>query len=49
VVEIILRRDLLQARVQHRLEPWLGQGIGVDRRTKRECDRVARRFGLALA
>ena len=47
-VEIVLRRDLLQARVQHRLEPCLGQGIGVDRRAKRERDRVAGRFGLAV-
>ena len=49
VVEIVLRRDLLQARVQHRLEPGLGQGIGVDRRAKRERDRIAGRFGLPFA
>ena len=48
-VEIVLRRDLLQARVQHRLEPCSGQGIGVDRRAKRERDRVAGRFGLPFA
>ena len=43
-VEIVLRRDFLQARVQHRLEPRLGQRVGVDRRAKRERDRVAGRF-----
>ena len=48
-VEIILRRDLLQARVQHRLEPGSGQRIGVDRRAKRKRDRVAGRFGLPFA
>ena len=49
VVEIVLRRDLLQARAQHRLEPWLRQGIGVDRCAKRERDRIAGRFGMAFA
>ena len=48
-VEIVLRRDLLQARVQHRLEPGARQRVGVDRRAKRERDRVAGRFGLPFA
>ena len=48
-VEIILRRDLLQARVEHRLEPGSGQGIGVDRRAKGKRDWVAGRFGLPFA
>ena len=44
-VEILLRRDLLQTGVQHRLEPCQWQRIVVDRRAKRERDRVAGRFG----
>src|ERR1700722_8872280 len=48
-VEIVLRRDFLQARVQHRLEPCQWQRIVVDRRAKRERDWVAGRFGLSFA
>ena len=43
-VEIVLRRDLLKPRVQHRLEPGAGQGVCVDRRAKRKRDRMAGRF-----
>ena len=31
-IEIVLRRDRLQARVHHRLEPGFWQRVGVDRR-----------------
>ena len=31
-IEIVLRRDRLQARVEHRLEPRFWQRVGVDRR-----------------
>ena len=43
-VEIVLRRNLLQARIQHRLEPGARQRVGLDRRAKRERDRIAGRF-----
>ena len=48
-VEIVLRRDRLQARVQHRLEPGFWQRIGVDRRAERQRDRAARRLVAPVA
>ena len=48
-VEIVLRRDLLEAGVQHRLEPDAGKRIGVDRGGKRERDRAAGRLVLPFA
>ncbi len=48
-VEIVLRRDLLQARIQHRLEPGGGQRIDVDRSGERERDRIARCFFPSFA
>ena len=48
-VEIVLRRDLLQARIQHRLEPGAGQRIELDGGGKRERNRIAGRFVRALA
>ena len=48
-VEIVLRRHLLQPRVDHRLEPLARQGEGVDGRAKRERDRIAGGFVVALA
>ena len=43
-VEIVLRRNLLQARIQHRLEPGARQRMSLDRRAKRERDRIAGRL-----
>ena len=48
-VEIVLRRDLLKASVEHRLEPGARQSVGVDRGTKRKRDRTAGRFFAPLA
>ena len=48
-IEIVLRRDRLQARVQHRLEPGFWQRVGVDRRAERQRDRAARRLVTPVA
>ena len=48
-VEIVLRRDLLKACVEHRLEPGAGESVGVDRGAKRKRDRTAGRFFAPLA
>ena len=48
-VEIVLRRDLLQARVQHRREPGAGKRVSLDRGGKSERDRAPCRFVGTLA
>ena len=48
-VEIVLRRDLLEPRVEHRLEPIARQRESVDRGAERERDRASRRLRVALA
>ena len=48
-IEIVLRRDLLKACVDHRLEPGGLQIVGVDRSTQRKRDRTAGRFFAPLA
>ena len=47
--EVVLRRHLLQPRVEHRLEPVARQREGVDGGAKRERDRIACGFLVPLA
>ena len=47
-VEILLRRDLLQPRVEHRLRPCAGQRERLEGCAERERDRAAGRFPVAL-